>query len=408
MKNKYILLNILIIVSILFCMNLNVYGAGASYDLPIEYEDYSYSSEYEKYIGLYYTVAWQGEGPSANGFSESNSSLYNGIFTLNPTIKKSELEKWYSTTIPGKGCIVYYSKYNKDDLEKVFTNSSTYKMEDSQEIYLKSGSMLFLEKGTLTITDDSGNVLAKLPHYVICSREDIKAGNETLKRFTVVRYHNSSDIYADLQTIMTTYNNFKTDTNVRNEAGTDNGANQNNEASDFWGDASSWFGNLKGSYETPSEVNDIIEIFSDMINVVGTTLIVVATIVLGIKYIIGTVESQTSAKEGLINLFIACVFFFGWTSIKNLLFPGNNFIFTSDTDTTYTNIVGRLFSTFTYIAQFIVVASIIYVGIKYIFAGADGRAELKGKSVYFIIGIILVFATTNVLSFISELIDQTL
>lgn len=180
-----------------------------------------------------------------------------------------------------------------------------------------------------------------------------------------------------------------------------------NNNQDFWGNASTWFGSSM-QYETPNEIDIIIDTFFNMINVVGTTVIVIATIVLGIKYIIGTVESQTSAKEGLITLLIACVFFFGWTSIKGLLFPNNDFIFTSSSDASYKDMVGRIFSTFTYIAQFIVVAAIIYVGIKYIFAGASGRAELKGKSVYFIIGIILVFATTNVLSFISNIINDTL
>jgi len=175
-----------------------------------------------------------------------------------------------------------------------------------------------------------------------------------------------------------------------------------------WGAATSWFGEAKGSYTLPEQVNDIIDVFSDMINIVGTTIIVIATIVLGIKYMIGTVDSKTSAKEGLITLLVACVFFFGWTSISNLLFPNNNFIFTSSSDISYEQMVGRIFSTFTYIAQFVAVGVIIFIGIKYIFAGADGRSELKGKSIYFIIGIILVFATTNVLSFISKIINEAL
>lgn len=398
MKNKNILLNIFIIVLILFCVNLNVYGV--SYTLPIKYDNYSYSSEYKKYIGLYYTIGRQ--GGSGQGESFTGNSLYNGMFSLNPTIKKSELDKWYSTGTPVDGGIVHYTKYTMDDLEKVFQNSSSYKMNSAEEIFIKSGSYLFLEKGTLTITDDAGKTLATLPHYVVCKREDIKQGNQTINRFSVKEYHSKNGIDEDIQTIMTAYNNFKNNTNIKNN-GTGTAA-----SADFWGSASSWFGNLKGSYKTPDQVRTIIDTFTDMINIVGTTIIVVATIVLGIKYIIGTVESQTSAKEGLINLFIACVFFFGWTSIKNLLFPGNDFIFTSDTDVTYTSIVGRLFNTFTYLAQFVVIISIIYVGIKYIFSGATGKSELKGKSVYFIIGIILVFATTNILTFISDLINQAL
>jgi type IV secretory pathway VirB2 component (pilin) len=160
----------------------------------------------------------------------------------------------------------------------------------------------------------------------------------------------------------------------------------------------------------PTQADDIINTFEDMINVVGTTAIVIATIVLGIRYIIGSVESKTSAKEGLITLLIACIFFFGWTSISNLLYGGSeyDFIFTSDTDNSYTSFVGRLFNTFTYIANVVVIGCIIYVGVKYILAGAEGRSELKGKSIYLIIGIILAFATTNVLTFISDVINETL
>lgn len=177
---------------------------------------------------------------------------------------------------------------------------------------------------------------------------------------------------------------------------------------DFWGDAAKWFGEYQDDYTLPHEAQSIIDVFLDMINVVGTTVIVVATIVLGIKYIIGTVDTRTSAKEGLITLLVACVFFFGWTGISNLLYPGENynFIFTDSSDTIYKNMVGRLFSTFSYVANIVSILLIIYVGIKYILAGANGRAELKGRSIYFLIGVILIFATTNVLSFISELVND--
>jgi len=179
-------------------------------------------------------------------------------------------------------------------------------------------------------------------------------------------------------------------------------------ATDFWGNAGSWFSGIRNSVNMPAQANDIIEIFESMINVVGTTVIVVATIVLGIKYIIGTVDSRTQAKDGLITLFVACVFFFGWTSISNLLFPSNNFIFLSDIDINinYSNMVGRLFSTFSYIANIVSIILIIYVGVRYILAGATGKADLKGRSIYFIIGIILIFATSNVLTFISNVINE--
>lgn len=187
----------------------------------------------------------------------------------------------------------------------------------------------------------------------------------------------------------------------------------NSDVKDFWGDASSWFGKATFSNESNSEkmtsnINSITSVFTDMINVIGTTIIVMATIILGIKYIIGSVDTKTSAKEGLITLLIACVFFFGWNAIAALLFPNNNFVFTSYSDKTYENMVGRIFDIFAYIGNIVAVLLIIYVGVRYLFAGATGRSELKNRSGFFIIGIILTFATSNVLTFISKVINDAL
>lgn len=390
---KIVIITILYFIVLLINSNMCVYGA-MYYELPLQYGNYSYSSEYEKYIGLYYTTDWQG-GPSHEAFS-SSISLYQNIFNLNLTVKKSELDKWFSESPSAKGGIVCYKNYSLGELENVFQKCNEYKMDSSSEIYDKTKSKLILEKGTLTITDDSGKTLATLPHYVICEREDyyIHSGpGGTLKRFYIKEYRGTTSPGQMKNSIDSIMNIVRSDSDDY-----------------FWGDAAAWFGQAQGGYTTPTQITKIVNTFTDMINVVGTTVIIIATIVLGIRYVIGSVESQTAAKEGLITLLIACVFFFGWTSISNLLYGGNqmDFIFTSELDTSYTDMVGRIFTTFSYIAQFVVVGAIIYVGIKYIFAGASGRAELKGKSVYFIIGIILVFATSNVLDFISKIINDAI
>ena len=175
---------------------------------------------------------------------------------------------------------------------------------------------------------------------------------------------------------------------------------------DFWGQASSWF--EKGDPNGSTYGDEIIKKLEDMVLVLGTTVIVLATIILGIKFMFGSVEAKADVKEGLLNLLVACVFFFGWNSIKTLLFPGNNFIFINDYDTTYRAPIARVFSIATYIAQFVAIIAIIYVGIRYIFAGVQGRTELKEKSGTFIIGIILAFCSTGVLTYISKVINEAL
>ena len=174
---------------------------------------------------------------------------------------------------------------------------------------------------------------------------------------------------------------------------------------DFWGQATNWFNKIETSGDNP-EIKELVDTFQDMINVLGTTVIVLVTIFLGIKYIFGSVESKAGVKEGLVTLIVVCVFFFGWSALRNLLFPNNSLIFIESTDTSYTSILGRIFSIATFIANILAVLGIVYVGIRYIFAGASGKGELKAKSPMLLIGIILAFASVNFLSYISKVIRE--
>lgn len=174
---------------------------------------------------------------------------------------------------------------------------------------------------------------------------------------------------------------------------------------DFWGQATNWFNKIETSGDNP-EIKELVDTFQDMINVLGTTVIVLVTIFLGIKYIVGSVESKAGVKEGLVTLIVVCIFFFGWSALRNLLFPNNSLIFIESTDTSYTSILGRIFSIATFIANILAVLGIVYVGIRYIFAGASGKGELKAKSPMLLIGIILAFASVNVLSYISQVIKE--
>lgn len=177
------------------------------------------------------------------------------------------------------------------------------------------------------------------------------------------------------------------------------------DAGTMWQQATKWFKGVNKD-DNSSQAVEIINEFVDMVNVIGTTVIVIATIILGIKYIFGSVDSKADVKESLITLFVACIFFFGWTAIKNVLFPSNQFALTSDSDSSYKDLIGRVFNIVVYFANIAAILGVIYVGVRYIFSGANGRAELKGKAVYFLIGIILSFATVSFLTFLSSSINE--
>ncbi len=187
---------------------------------------------------------------------------------------------------------------------------------------------------------------------------------------------------------------------------------QDKVTKNFWWAASSWFKNSKqfsdADVSNLDSVKSILDEFLDYINIIGTTVIVCITIILGIKFLFGSVEGQTSAKQGLITLLVACVFFFGWNSLKNILYPDNNFILISSDDQSIRAPAARALSYVKFFGNILAFIAIVYVGIKYIFSGASGKADLKKQSVQFIIGIILTFATINFLTFISDVILDVL
>lgn len=176
-------------------------------------------------------------------------------------------------------------------------------------------------------------------------------------------------------------------------------------ADGFFSPAMNFWNNGRLDPTMQTSMNDIINEISGYIRITGTVVIVIATIVMGIRYIFGSVSQKAMDKENLFGLLVACILFFGWSNIQKILFTGKDFILWNNTNS-YNDAVVRVFYIFKFIAQIVAFGAILYVGIKYIFAGAEGKAQLKGKSGLFILGIIMTFATFELLDFVSDIIIQ--
>lgn len=70
---------------------------------------------------------------------------------------------------------------------------------------------------------------------------------------------------------------------------------------------------------------------------------------------------------------------------------------------TVSNILGIV----TYICYAVAVIMLLMLGIKYITASPEGKAEIKKTAIMYVIGAILVFAASAVLNIIRGLIDTT-
>lgn len=182
---------------------------------------------------------------------------------------------------------------------------------------------------------------------------------------------------------------------------------------EWWDKATSWYSGQKN--ESGGIDTSMLTGITNLIETVGTAVIAIVTVILGIKYMFGSVNGKAEVKENLINLFVACLFFFGWSNIRGILIVGDatgaNGINGNTQLSFFQNgdISGAFSQIFTFalvIAQSLCVAVILFLGVKYIFAGADAKAHLKEKSPLFIIGIILIFCTTGFIRFIASVVTS--
>lgn len=189
--------------------------------------------------------------------------------------------------------------------------------------------------------------------------------------------------------------------------------NSGSETKTFWESAGDWFNDVQeeGEGNVSEKSIKIVNQFMDIVNYVGTTLIIIATMFLGVKYMFGSVEGKSEVKESLMTLLVACVFFFGWQYIRDIILigtSGTQFFLVRNADPSYKNLFGRLLGVVMMIVKVAAIVGVIYVGVRYIFSGATGKAELKGKSAYFVIGIILTFSSVTVLGVFAKALQDLL
>lgn len=72
------------------------------------------------------------------------------------------------------------------------------------------------------------------------------------------------------------------------------------------------------------------------------------------------------------------------------------------------NAVKRVWGTVILVIQILAVSALIIVGIRYMLASADGKADIKNQTVGLVIGIILVFGATIFVNFIVKVTNEVL
>lgn len=73
-----------------------------------------------------------------------------------------------------------------------------------------------------------------------------------------------------------------------------------------------------------------------------------------------------------------------------------------------TKLGGSIWSTISVIVQIAAIAAIVFAGVRYMFASADDKADIKKQTVILIVGAVLVFAAVPLANFIASVANETL
>lgn len=72
------------------------------------------------------------------------------------------------------------------------------------------------------------------------------------------------------------------------------------------------------------------------------------------------------------------------------------------------NVSNNIWATIAAVVQILAVAAVIIAGVRYMFASADTKADIKQQTVILIVGAILVFAAVPLLQFIQNIAEDAL
>ena len=149
----------------------------------------------------------------------------------------------------------------------------------------------------------------------------------------------------------------------------------------------------------------IIDEIIPIVSIIGNLIVAGITVILGAQYIWSSAEGKSKVLESLPTFVVAIIFFYlGEKLVSSLISTGNQVFDVTSWEQLSNNIIWIVNT----IVHYVSFAGIIVLGIKYIFASAEGKSRLKTSMGALIIGILFVFSASTVVDFIIKIADETI
>lgn len=115
--------------------------------------------------------------------------------------------------------------------------------------------------------------------------------------------------------------------------------------------------------------------------------------------------------KNLRKLAVACTFLFVVVAVVGSVYgiSASNLttaLGSQDGSSAVSTAAQKVWGTVTTIVQILAVAAVVFAGVRYMFASADAKADIKKQTVILIVGAVLVFGATAILKFVQTTTNQ--
>ena len=152
--------------------------------------------------------------------------------------------------------------------------------------------------------------------------------------------------------------------------------------------------------------------FVPLLGKIGNTVFAAVTVFLGLKYLYSDSNANAAIKDSLPNFVVGVVFFYLAYTIVTVFAadPTNTsavgIIGTIMTGNSYDTISNNILGSIAVIVNFASLLGIVIIGIKYMLASADGKADIKKSMTGVIVGLAFAFCAGSILSLIVGIGDS--
>lgn len=156
-------------------------------------------------------------------------------------------------------------------------------------------------------------------------------------------------------------------------------------------------GDITGNPSSTPDVNvDFVDKLAGIIRTIGIFIAVGVIMIIGIKYMTGSLEEKANYKKSMFPYLIGCVLLFGASTIAPQIMG------TFKENQNAEDIGNLILGIIQVVGTFVAVATLMILGIKYMLGSLEERASYKKSMLPYIVGAVLLFAGVNITSVIAN------